>query len=57
MTIHIEENISNLKQKIEDQKRELILLEGRLSVYTYLLSQGVRHIHTPEIIVIKDQQC
>ena len=57
MTIHIEENISNLKQKIEDQKRELILLEGRLSVYTYLLSLGVRHIHTPEIIVIKDQQC
>ena len=52
-SISVSESISKIQKKMDEFKRELLLLEGSLSVYTVLLAQGVKTINVPEIIEIK----
>ena len=52
-SISVSESISKIQKKMDEFKRELLLLEGSLSVYTVLLSRGVKTINVPEIIEIK----
>ena len=54
-SINVTECISQIQKKMDDCKRELLLLEGSLAVYNNILSRGVRIINVPEVIVIKDE--
>lgn len=55
-SISVTDSISQIKKKMDDFKRELLILEGSLAVYNNMLSRGVRTICVPEIIEIK-QEC
>lgn len=52
-SISVSESISEIQKKMDECKRELILLEGSLAVYNSMLARGVKNINVPEIIEIK----
>jgi hypothetical protein len=54
-SINVTESISQIQKKMDDCKRELLLLEGSLAAYNNILSRGVTTIYVPDVIVIKDE--
>jgi hypothetical protein len=54
-SIDVSKSILDIKQKMENHKREILLLEGSLKVYNEMFEQGVKSIPVPEIVVVKDE--